>query len=44
MPAINLNDRRRDVARDICRAYDVTLNVEALHAFANILVPMKVLR
>lgn len=44
MPAINLNDRRRDVARDICRAYDVTLNLEALHAFANILVPMKVLR
>jgi CRP-like cAMP-binding protein len=44
MPAINLNDRRRDVARDICRAYDVTLSVEALHAFANILVPLKVLR
>jgi CRP-like cAMP-binding protein len=44
MPAINLNDRRRDVARDICRTYGVTLSVEALHAFANILVPMKVLR
>ena len=44
MPAINLNDRRRDVARDICRAYNVTLSVEALHAFANILVPLKVLR
>ena len=44
MAAINLNDKRRDVARDICRIYDVTLSVEALHAFANILVPMKVLR
>ena len=44
MAAINLNDTRRDVARDICRIYDVTLSVEALHAFANILVPMKVLR
>lgn len=41
---MNLNDRRRDVAREICRIYDVKLNVEALHAFANILVPMKVLR
>lgn len=44
MAAINLNDRRRDVAREICRNYDVPLSVEALHAFANILVPMKVLR
>jgi CRP-like cAMP-binding protein len=44
MAAINLNDRRRDVARDICRTYDVTLSVEALHAFASILMPMKVLR
>lgn len=44
MAAINLNDRRRDVARDICRTYDVTLSVEALHAFASILVPIKVLR
>ena len=24
MAAINLNDRRRDVARDICRIYEVT--------------------
>lgn len=41
---MNLNDRRRDVARDICRHYDVTMSVEAMHAFANILVPFKVLR
>lgn len=41
---MNLNDRRRDVARDICRHYDLTLSVEAMHAFANILVPFKVLR
>lgn len=41
---MNLNDRRRDVAREICRIYDVKLSVEALHAFTNILVPMKVLR
>lgn len=44
MAAINLNDRRRDVARDICRIYEVTMSVEALHAFANILMPLKVLR
>ena len=41
---MNLNDRRRDVAREICRIYDVKLSVDGLHAFANILVPMKVLR
>jgi CRP-like cAMP-binding protein len=41
---MNLNDRRRDVAKDICRSYGVTLSVEVLRAFANILVPMKVLR
>ena len=32
------------MAREICRIYDVKLSEEALHAFANILVPMKVLR
>ena len=32
------------MTREICRIYDVKLSVEALHAFANILVPMKVLR
>ena len=41
---MNLNDRRRAVAGESCRIYDVKLSVEALHAFANILVPMKVLR
>ena len=41
---MNLNDRRREVAREICRIYDVSLSVEALHAFADILVPFKVLR
>ena len=41
---MNLNDKKRDVAREICRSYDVTLSVEAMHAFANILVPLKVLR
>ena len=44
MATLNLNDRRRDVAREICRIYGVTLSVEALHAFASILVPTKVLR
>lgn len=44
MATLNLNDRRRDVARDICRSYEVTLSVEALRAFADILVPTKVLR
>ena len=41
---MDLNDKRRDVAREICRSYDINLSVEALHAFANILVPFKVLR
>ena len=41
---MNLNDKRRDVAREICRCYETTLSVEALHAFANILQPFKVLR
>ena len=41
---MNLNDKKRDVAREICRSYGITLSVEALHAFANILVPFKVLR
>lgn len=41
---MNLNDKRRDVAKEICRCYDMKLSVEALHAFANILVPFKVLR
>lgn len=44
MATLNLNDRRRDVSREICRIYGVTLSVEALHAFASILVPTKVLR
>jgi len=44
MATLNLNDRRRDVARDICRTYGVTLSMDALHAFAGILVPTKVLR
>ncbi len=41
---MNLNDKRRDIARDICRSYGVTLSVEAMHAFSEILVPFKVLR
>ncbi|NLV52787.1 MAG: Crp/Fnr family transcriptional regulator [Bacteroidales bacterium] len=41
---MNLNERRRDVAREICRCYNIALSVEALHAFANILVPFKLLR
>jgi CRP-like cAMP-binding protein len=41
---MNLNDRSRDVAKEICRSYGVTLSVEVMRAFANILVPMKVLR
>ncbi|MCH5176082.1 MAG: Crp/Fnr family transcriptional regulator [Prevotellaceae bacterium] len=41
---MKLNEQRRDVAREICRKYGVTLSVGALHAFADILEPMKVLR
>lgn len=41
---MNLNDRRRDVAKEICRSYGVTLSVGVLRAFADILMPMKVLR
>lgn len=40
---MKLNERR-DVAREICRKYGAVLSVEALHAFADILQPMKVLR
>lgn len=41
---MNLNEKRRDVAREICRCYGITLSVEAMRAFAGILVPFKVLR
>lgn len=41
---MNLNEHRRDVAREICRKYGAVLSVEAMHAFADILQPMKVLR
>lgn len=41
---MDLNEQRRDVAREICRTYDVTLDVDTLHAFADMLVPFKVLR
>lgn len=41
---MNLNDKRRDIAREICRSYGVTLSVEAMRAFSEILVPFKVLR
>lgn len=41
---MNLNDKKRDVARDICRSYGVTLSVETMRAFAEILVPFKVLK
>ncbi len=41
---MNLNEKRRDVARDICRSYGITLSVDALHAFADILEPFKVLK
>ena len=41
---MNLNEKRRDVAREICHSYGITLGIEALHAFASILVPFKVLR
>lgn len=41
---MNLNEQRKDVAREICRIYGVTLSVGALNAFANILQPQKVLR
>jgi len=37
-------DKRKDIAREICRNYGVTLSVEALNAFANILHEFKVLR
>ncbi len=41
---MNLNEQRRDVAREICRSYGVTLSVDAFHAFMNILQPQKLLR
>ena len=41
---MKLDEQRRDVAREICRKYGATLSVEGLHAFADILQPMKVLR
>lgn len=41
---MKLNEQRKDVAREICRAYGVTLSVGALNAFANILQPQKLLR
>lgn len=37
-------EKTRDVAREICRSYGVTLSVDALRAFANILKPLKLLR
>ena len=39
-----LSEKTRDVAREICRSYGVTLSVDALRAFAGILKPIKVLR
>ena len=41
---MKLNEQRKDVAREICRIYGVTLSVGALNAFANILQPQKLLR
>lgn len=41
---MNTFDKRKDVARDICNSYGVTLSLDALRAFANILVPLKLLR
>lgn len=41
---MKLNEQRKDVAREICRTYGVTLSVGALNAFANILQPQKLLR
>lgn len=41
---MKLNEQRKDVAREICRIYGVTLGVGALNAFANILQPQKLLR
>lgn len=41
---MNTFDKRKDVAREICRCYGVTLSIEALNAFASILVPHKLLR
>lgn len=37
-------DKRKDIAREICSNYGVTLSVEAMNAFANILHEFKVLR
>lgn len=41
---MNLNEKKRDVAREICRKYNVTLGVDALRAFADVLQPVKLLR
>lgn len=37
-------EKKRDVAREICRSYNVTLSPEAMEKFANMLVPRKLLR
>lgn len=37
-------EKKRDVAREICRSYGVTLSPETLEKFAEMLVPRKLLR
>ncbi len=39
-----MTDKRKEIARDICKNYDVTLSAEALQLFADILEPFKLLR
>lgn len=41
---MNLNEKKKDVAREICRIMEVNLSVEHLKAFADILEPFKLLR
>ncbi len=41
---MGLNDKKKDLAREICRSYGTSLSVEVLRAFSDILVPYKVLR
>ena len=36
-------EKKRDVAREICRSYNITLSPEAMERFANMLVPRKFL-
>lgn len=41
---MSIIDKKKEVAREICRSYNITMSIEALNAFTDILVPFKLLR